>query len=58
MKNRSLVRDIALMLILPAGGLLTFSEGVRTVQVLGLVATGAMFGVFLARVLISMRARE
>ena len=55
MKAKSIARDIALMVILPVAGLLTFSENVRTVQVLGLLATGAAFGVFLARVLIARK---
>jgi len=55
MKNRSLLQNLAVMIIFPVVGLITFTEGVRTVQVLGLLASGAVFGVFLSRLLMTLR---
>ncbi|HLB00274.1 MAG TPA: hypothetical protein VJO14_02715 [Bacteroidota bacterium] len=58
MKPRSVFRDIAIMIIFPATGLLTFTENVRTLQVLGLLASGAVFGVYLSRALMSLKSRK
>jgi len=58
MKNRPLLQNLAVMLIFPAVGLMTFTEGVRNVQILGLFASGAVFGVFLSRLLMGIRKKE
>ena len=58
MKNRSLLQNLAIMIIFPAIGLVEFTEGVRTVQILGLLASGAVFGVFLSRVLMALKKKE
>lgn len=56
MKFKSVAQNIALTLVFLAVGMLTFSENIRTVQVLGLYASGVASGVFLARAILASRA--
>jgi hypothetical protein len=56
MNSRSIARNLALMAVSLGAGILTFSENVRTVQVLGLVATGVAAGACLARAILAMKA--
>ena len=56
MKSRSVTQNLVWMAIFICTGMLTFSENVRTVQVLGLFASGVGCGVFLARAILAARA--
>lgn len=51
-------RYIGLMVIFTVVGLVEFTGDVRPVQVLGLFATGAVFGVALANFILMMKARR
>jgi hypothetical protein len=46
------------MIVFTAIGLTMFTENVRNVQILGLFATGVVFGVSLARIVAAFRARR
>jgi FKBP-type peptidyl-prolyl cis-trans isomerase len=50
--------NVAIMVVFTATGLTMFTENVRTVQVLGLFASGAVFGASMARIIAAYRARE
>lgn len=57
--NKGLViRNIALMLVFGAVGLTTFTENVRTVQILGLFSSGLVCGVSLASLIFAFRSRQ
>jgi hypothetical protein len=55
MKRKVIGRHIALMVTFAAVGLVMFTEGVRTVQVLGLFASGAVFGALLGGIIQVLR---
>ena len=56
MRSHSPLRNLALTAIFLGVGMLTFTENVRTVQVLGLYASGVASGVFLARAILAAKA--
>jgi len=56
MKSRSLAQNLAMMAVFIGIGMTTFTENVRTVQALGLFASGVATGVFLARAILAARA--
>lgn len=58
MKRQSHIRDLAIMVIFPASGLFMFTENVRNVDILGLLASGAVFGIYLSRLLMNIRAQK
>ena len=51
-------RSVVLMVKFVAVGLIMFTENVRTVQILGLLSCGAVFGVSLARIIAAFRGRQ
>jgi site-specific recombinase len=53
-----LIRNIALMVVFGAVGLTMFTENVRTVQILGLFASGVVFGVSLAAIISAYRSKQ
>ncbi len=53
-----LIRNIALMVVFGAVGLTMFTENVRTVQILGLFASGVVFGVALAAIISAFRSKQ
>jgi hypothetical protein len=55
MKFRTVAQNLALAVIFLGVGMLTFTENVRTVQVLGLYVSGVASGVFLARAILASR---
>jgi len=57
-KTKAAWRNIALMVVIGAAGLTQFTENVRAVQVLGLLATGAMFGVALSTLFVALKLRK
>lgn len=50
--------NLALMIVFAAIGLTLFTENVRNVQILGLFASGAVFGASLATIIGVVRARR
>ena len=50
--------NIALMVVFGAVGLTQFTENVRTVQIVGLFASGAVFGVSLASIISALRTKQ
>ena len=58
MDTRVVWSSVAMMIVFTAIGLTLFTENVRNVQILGLFATGVVFGVSLARIVAAFRARR
>ncbi len=59
MMNMKLIgRNIALIVVFGALGLTLFTENVRTVQVLGLLACGACCGASLSQIVQAFRSKE
>lgn len=58
MKISPIVRNIGFMAIFGLVGLTRFTEDVRTVQVLGLFASGALFGMALASLIMEIKAKR
>ena len=58
MQTTLILRNIALMVAFGAMGLLLFTENVRTVQILGLFACGAVFGAGLTSIIAAIRGRQ
>lgn len=56
MNKRSIGSHAAMIVIFVAIGLTMFTEGVRTVQVLGLMASGGVCGVSLVKLIDAVRA--
>ncbi len=56
--NRTIIRGIAQIVVFIAVALLLFTENVRTVQVLGLMACGAVIGSALTSIIRSIRSKE
>jgi len=58
MNTRIIRRNIALMLVFGAVALTLFTENVRTVQILGLFACGAVFGASLSAIISALRSQH
>jgi ABC-type uncharacterized transport system permease subunit len=58
MKPRSIWGNVAIMIVFAAVGLTEFTENVRTVQILGLFASGMVCGVSLAMIVAALRAKR
>lgn len=58
MKKRSIGRNIALMTVFTGVALSVFSEGLRTVQIVGLLACGAVIGASLSQIFIALKANK
>jgi hypothetical protein len=56
MKRRILFMNIFLF-IAAAGGLIEYMENVRAVQIVGLFASGMLFGVALSRILLTAKKK-
>jgi hypothetical protein len=52
------VKNIALMVLFGVTGLSMFTENVRTVQIIGLLACGAGFGAALTMIISSFRSKQ
>lgn len=53
-----IVRNVAVMVAFGAVGLLLFTENVRTVQILGLMACGAVIGAGLTAIVVAVKGRK
>ena len=58
MQTKSIWRNVALMIVFGAIGLTMFTENVRTVQILGLFACGAVVGASLAGLVVAFRGKQ
>ena len=58
MQTKLILRNVVLMAAFGAMGLIMFTENVRTVQILGLFACGAVFGAGLTSIITSLRGRQ
>jgi len=58
MRRVVIFRNAALMIVFAAIGFLKFTDNLRTVQILGLFACGAVFGVGLSQIIFEVRARQ
>ena len=59
MKIKSIIiRNIALMVVFTAIGLTMFVENVRTVQIIGLFACGAVFGTALTAIISALKSKQ
>ncbi|HUI63401.1 MAG TPA: hypothetical protein VL126_01060 [Bacteroidota bacterium] len=57
MKSRSVGANLAILFVFVFVGLTMFSDGVRTVQIIGLLACGAAAGAALTRLIVGLRSR-
>jgi hypothetical protein len=57
MKTKAIVRNVALMVVFGVIGLMTFTENVRVVQVIGLFACGAGFGASLSAIIAALKSK-
>ena len=57
MKTKFIAGNVVVMVLFGALGLMRFSEGVRTVQVLGLFGSGMAVGAALISVVNALRAK-
>lgn len=53
-----LIWNIALMVLFGAVGLTTFTENVRTVQIVGLLGCGAVFGAAFTSIIFAFKSRQ
>ena len=53
-----IVRNVALMVVFGAIGLTMFAENVRTVQIVGLLACGAVFGAALTAIISAFKSKQ
>ena len=58
MNMKLIVRNVALLVVFGATGLTQFTENVRTVQILGLLACGACCGACLTVIIQALRSRQ
>ena len=58
MNTKLIWRKIALMVVFGAVGLTQFTENVRTVQIVGMFASGAGFGVSFAGIISAFRSKQ
>jgi hypothetical protein len=58
MDKNIIIRNAALMVIFAVTGLLQFTENVRTVQIVGLLASGVGFGAALTVIIQSYRSKK
>jgi energy-converting hydrogenase Eha subunit A len=54
----SITRNIALMVVFVAVGLTMFTQNVRTVQIIGLMSCGAVFGSALTAVISAFKSKQ
>jgi hypothetical protein len=58
MQTKLILRNVVLMVAFGAMGLIMFTKNVRTVQILGLFACGAVFGAGLTSIITAIRGRQ
>jgi len=58
MKNKSIMRSVTLIIVFCAVGFILFTENVRTVQILGLFACGAVVGASLTKLIAAFKTKQ
>ena len=58
MKKNQIIRNVALIIVFCAVGLVLFTENVRTVQILGLFACGAVAGASLRNIIVALKSKK
>ena len=58
MNKRPIIRNVALIIVFCAVGFILFTENVRTVQILGLFACGAVFGASLTNIIAVFKTKQ
>jgi predicted metal-binding protein len=58
MKMKLILRNVAPMVVFGAIGLISFTEGVRTVQILGIFACGMVVGASLTHLIMELKAKQ
>ena len=58
MRKKSIIRSVALAIVFCAVGLILFTENVRTVQIIGLFACGAVIGASLTNIIDAIRQKQ
>lgn len=58
MRPKAIAVNVALLIMVGGLGLMRFSDGVRTVQVLGLFGSGMAVGVALISIMNALRAKS
>jgi hypothetical protein len=57
MKNKTIIRSIALIIVFCAVGFTIFTKNVKTVQILGLFACGAVVGASLTKIVSELKTK-
>jgi predicted metal-binding protein len=58
MNNRSIIRNVSLIIVFCAVGIVLFTENVRLVQIIGLFACGMVIGVSLDQIIQTLRKKN
>jgi hypothetical protein len=58
MRTKLIARNVGLIVVFGVVGLTQFTENVRTVQILGLLASGAIIGSSLAMIIVALKAKQ
>ena len=57
MNKNQIIRNVALIIVFCAVGLILFTENVRTVQIIGLFACGAVVGASLSNLIVTLKTK-
>jgi hypothetical protein len=58
MNKKIIVMNVALMVVFVVVALIMFTENVRTVQIVGLLACGAVFGAALTAIISAFKSKK
>ena len=58
MNKNPIIRNVALIVVFCAVGFVLFTENVRTVQILGLFACGAVAGASLTNIRVALKTKK
>ena len=58
MNRNPIIRNVALIIVFCAVGFILFTENIRTVQILGLFACGAVVGASLTNIIVALKTKK
>jgi len=58
LNKNPIIRNVALIIVFCAVGFILFTENIRTVQILGLFACGAVVGASLANIKVALKTKK
>jgi hypothetical protein len=58
LNKNQIIRNVALIIVFCAVGFVIFTENVRTVQILGLFACGAVVGASLTKIIVALKTKK